>query len=847
MLKLAVKSKLAKKLRLASTALAVVLGVAFLAGTLVFTDTIKRNFDDLFADVYAGTDAYVRSSTTVDLGFGQTARGRIDESLVDLVRSVPGVAAADGFIQGYAQIVGADGKAIGNPGSGPPTLGMNYVGGRQSPWRILPGGRPPGSGEVMLDKHSADVGKFALGDPVTVLTQTGPHPLTLVGVARFGTADSPGGASVAVMDLATTQELMLGGAKQVDAVMVQAAGGATEQQLKASIAGRLPSGAEALTGEEITSEMRGDMDRAFGFFNTFLLVFAAIGLVVACFTIYNTFQIIVTQRTKEMALLRALGATRRQVLTAQLFESVVLGLVASIAGLALGIVTARGLKAMLAAFGIDIPGGGTVLTARTIVVALIVGGVSTAASAVLPSVRASRVKPVAAIRDVAVDTSGQSRRSLLFGGVVFVAGVAAFVWGLSGSGIKAVGLGALLVFLGTFTLGPLIARPASRALGFPLTKVTSITGDLARENAMRNPRRTARTGAALMVGVALVAGITIMAASMKSWTRDVFGEQFSGDFVVNTNAQGFGGLGPPVAKALNQLPEVAAAAGIRIGAAHLVGRDQDTRCIAVDPRTAGRVFDIGMTQGTVSGLTDDGVLVVDSKAKSLGAKVGDTIAFGFLDGSTHNLVIQGIYTRKELAGEFVISQHRHELTGVEQLDFAVYVAKAKGVSDEAARAAIASVSDRYPNAELLSRTEYIDAQAAQLDQIVNLMYGLLGLAVVIALVSIANSMVLSIHERTHELGLLRAVGMTRQQVRSAVSWEAVLIALLGASVGIVLGTFFGWSLSVALRDEGLGAFSMPFSPLIAICVFAVVGAVIASLRPAWHASRLNIMQAISSE
>ena len=848
MFRIALKSALTKKLRLFSTALSVILGVAFLSGTLVFTDTIKRTFNDLFADVFADTDSYVRSATTVDLGMGNEQRGRIPESVVDTVRTVPGVDDAQGVVQGFAQLVGSDGKAIGDPGRGAPTFGMNYVSGAMSPWQLTEGSRPPGPGELVIDKGSADRGDLEVGDSVTLLTQTGPHQLPLVGTARFGSIDSPGGASVSLFDLATAQTLLIGGAGQIDAVMVQAVDGVTQDVLTARLAAVVPDGTEALTGNAITEETQNNIEEALGFFNTFLLVFAAIGLVVACFTIYNTFQIIITQRTKEMALLRSLGATRRQVLWAQLLEAVGVGVFASIIGLVAGVFVAGLLKAMLGAFGIDIPAGGTVFAARTAVVALVVGTFVTIASAVFPSRRASRVPPLAAIRDVATDQSGQSRNRLITGALITALGIGGFVAGLAGSGIQWVGIGALATFIGVFTLGPLIVRPVTRAIGAPLAAAAGITGSLGRENAMRNPKRTARTGGALMVGVALVAGITVIAASVKDWTRDIFGNTFTGDYVVSTNTFGVGGLSTDLAAQLSELPEVATATGIRIGAARdISGGGGDTSYISVDPQTAGSVFDIGMVDGTVDSLTPEGILVDDDEAADRNLAVGDRLEFGFVNGSTHRLTIEGIYTEQDLAGPFVIHHALHEQSGTDQFDFSVYVATAPGVSDSAATAAIAAVSDAYPNADLQSRGEYIDAQAAQLDPLVNLMYALLALAVIIALINIANSMALSIHERTRELGLLRAVGMTRRQTRASVAWEAVIVGLIGTGLGVLIGVFFGWAISVTIRDAGLGTFALPVQPLAFIALVAVLGGVLAAGRPARRSARLDVLRAIATE
>jgi putative ABC transport system permease protein len=851
MWRFALKSSLGKKLRLFSTALSVMLGVAFLSGTLVFTDTIKQTFDDLFADVFENTDTYVRSTTSIDMAFGGSQRGRIPDSVLTTVRNVEGVADAQGFVEGFAQIVDANGDPIGNPGEGAPTFGNSYVSGVLSPWRLTGDSRSPGPDELVIDKGSADKGDLAIGDMVTVLTQTGPHTFPLVGIARFGTADSPGGASFAIFDLATAQQVLLDRPGELNAVMVAAAEGVSEQELTARVATVLPDGVEALTGTAITDEAQSDVEEGLSFFNTFLLVFAVIALVVACFTIYNTFQIIVTQRTKEMALLRAVGATARQVLGAQLLEAVIVGLLASVVGLGAGVIVAGLLKGMLAAFGIDIPAGGTVFQSRTAVVALLVGTTVTVVSAIFPSLRASRVPPLAAMREVALERRGHSPRRLLSGGLVTACGTVALVSGLAGSGIAWVGVGAFLIFVGAFVLGPLVARPAVRVFGGPLPAVAGITGDLARENAMRNPKRTARTGGALMVGVALVAAITIIAASAKDWIRDVWGEQFTGDFVVTTGSVGFGGLSTDVAAQLAALPELDTVTGIRAGLAEVsdsgANSYSDQTYVAVDPATAGRIFDIGMLSGSIDALTPGGVLLHDGEAGDRKLTVGDSLDFRFLDGTTRTLIVEGIYDEDALAGKFVVAHALHAQSGGDQFDFAVYITKASGVSAAAAEAAIGRVTEAHANAEVSRKSQYVDDQAAQLDQLVNLIYGLLGLAVIIALFNIANTMALSIHERTRELGLLRAVGMTRRQTRTAVRWEAVLVTLLGTGLGIVIGAVFGWSISVALRDEGLTAFVLPVPALVLIVVLAVLGGVLAAARPARRAAKLDVLRAIGAE
>lgn len=849
MFRLALRSVLSHKRRLLSTAAAVVLGVAFLAGTLVFTDTMGRTFDTLFADIYRNVDTVVRSETAVEVEMGPRVRGRIPESALELVRTVPGVAAAYGEVEGYAQIVGADGKAIGNPGNGPPTFGMNLHEDDLIDWKLMPGSRPPGPGELVIDVHTADVGGLEIGDTVTVLTQTGAHRLPLVGTVKFGSASSPGGASVSLFDLTTAQQVLIGHTGELDSILVDADPGVSEDELTERIATVLPDGIEAITGTQLTNEMQDVMADVIGFLTTFLLVFAVIGLVVACFTIFNTFQIIVSQRLREMALLRAIGATRGQVLGSQLIEALVVGIFASLVGLAAGIGVAALLKALMAGIGFDIPAGGTIVLTRTVVAAIAVGTIATVVSAVFPAWRASHVPPIAALRQIAVDRSGRSVGRVVSGAVLTAAGVTAFAAGLAGSELLWTGCGALLTFLGAFVLGPVLSGPVTRALGTPLSALRGVTGRLARENAARNPKRTARTGGALMVGVALVVAITMIAASAKLWVREVVADQFTGDFVVATSMVGTGGLPIDLADELEAVDGVDIATGVRIGMARIgTGADAaDGMYVAIDPGRASRLFDIGLERGDLSILRDDGVLVLDREAEARGLTVGDRLEFGFVDGTTRPLTVLGLYERDELAGGYVVTQGLHESTGVDQFDFSVYLLANPGADPAKVRAAIEPIVVPFPNAELRSNAEYLDDMAAQVDPIVNLMYALLALAIGIALFSIANSMALSVHERTHEIGLLRAVGMDRSQTRAAIRWEAVLIALVGTLSGVVIGTFFGWALSVTLRGEGLTDVAFPTTSLVVVALLAIAGAVLAATRPARRAARVDVLRAIGTE
>jgi putative ABC transport system permease protein len=843
MLKLARKSVLAHKRRLIGTGLSVIIGIAFLAGTFVFTDTIKRTFDNLFADVYANTDVYVRSNQSIESDFGQTQRPRIPDTLIAQVQAVPGVAEASGTVQGFARIIGKDGKPLGQT-QGPPTFGGEFTTGALSPWTLHDGRAPNGDNEVVLDRGSFKDGDFALGDPVTIISQGGSRQFTIVGDVRFGDTDSPGGTTYALFDLPTA-EAFIGQPGQIDAVLGKSDGSVSQTELAQRVQEALKEpNLQVLTGQQITKETQNDIESALSFFNIILIVFACIALFVSIFIIYNTFSIIVAQRQRETALLRAVGASRRQVLGSLIVEAIVIGIVAALIGFVAGIGLSAVLKSGLALLGVDLPAGGVVILPRTLIVSLIVGVLITVISATLPALKASRTPPVAAMRDVALDQSGTSKTRLLWGLVLVAIGIVFTIMGLSGT-IAALGLGVALIFIGVFVLGPLIARPFARVIGAPLPRARGISGRLAQENAMRNPKRTARTAAALMIGVALVAGISVLAASIKASIRDIFNKQFTGDFVVDTNTQGFGGLPLTVAQQLNQLPQVDAAAGIEIGGARINGNSQSLTVL--DPTVAGQLFDLQFVQGSIADLNDQSVLISKSKADNNDLKVGDPVTMTLLNGTNVTLNVAGIYKKDELAGPFTVSQGLYAQSGADQYDFSVFVKKKAGVSDSDAEAAIKQVAAPYPNAKVQSRAQYIDDSAAQIDQVVSLFYGLLFLAVLIAAFGIANTLSLSVYERTRELGLVRAVGATRRQVRSTVRWESVITALLGAVQGIIIGILLGYAVTVALSDQGLNSFTLPIPTLILILVVAFVIGVVAAIRPARRAARLDVLRAVTVE
>lgn len=847
MLKVTLKGIAAHKVRLITTTLAVLLGVAFMAGTFVLTDTVGKTFDDLFATVDAGTDAVVRMPASVKSSEMGTQRPDIPADVLATVKRTPGVAAAEGTVQGYAQIVGKDGKAIGKPSNGPPALGFAWPAVPElNPLRLVSGRAPTRAGEVVIDKHSADEGDLHVGDRATILTQRPPEQMTVVGIIKFGTADSPGGATVAAFDLATAQRL-IGQPDTFNNISVVAEHGVSQDQLKANLERTVGAGHEVVTGKTFTEENQSEIRRGLSFFNSFMLTFALVALFVGSFMIYNTFSIIVAQRAREMALLRAIGAGRRQVFGSVVIEALAVGVVASIAGILAGLGLALLLKAMLVALGFDLPATGLVLLPRTVIVSFVAGAGITLVSAVVPARRASKVPPVAAMRDVEIEHGSGSRLRLLLGGLILAAGIALLFTGLYGGGIGAVGLGALVMFLGGAALGPIFVTPLARFVGWPLPRFRGVTGQLARENTMRNPKRTASTAAALMIGVGLVAFITVFGSSAKASINKTIDQSVTGDFVIDSGSFMHGGFSPDLAAKLNRVAGVEGATGIRMGLAELDGRN--TAILAVDPTRALKMVDVGVTSGDVKDLEQAGTIaVLDHTAESHHWKVGSTIQAKFPDtGTTKPLKVVAIYSEAQPAGKYLTGIPTFDANYTQQFDAQVWVKLVDGAKPEEVRPAIEQVAKAYPNADVQDMTEFKDAQAKQINQMLSLVYAMLFLAVFIAGLGIANTLALSIFERTRELGLLRAVGMTRPQLRTSVRWEAVMISVIGAVNGIAIGIFFGWSVTKALSDQGFNQLRVPFGGLLVVLLLAAALGVIASLLPARRAARLDVLRAIAAE
>jgi len=843
MWKTTLKSLGAHKRRLLSTCTAVLLGVAFLSGTLVLGDTMTKGFGDMFTAANAGTDALVRSESEVgDADFSE--RALIDRSLVDEIAAVDGVAAAEPRIEGSARIVGADGDPLG--GNGPPTQGGNWIADDAlNPYDLSDGRAPAAPGEVVIDKAAAEQGDLAVGDTTTVRTPD-PIPVTIVGLVTFGDADSQGPITYTGFSTEQAADLFVPDPGEVSSIAVAADPGVSQTRLVQSIDAVLPDGVEALTGAQLTAEMEdGIQDDFLGFFETFLLVFAGIALVVATFSIYNTFSILVAQRTRESALLRALGASRGQVLRSVAVEALAVGLLASVGGIAVGLGLASGLLALMSAMGMTMPASSLVVAGSTVVTAVVVGVVVTLVASLAPAVRAARTAPLEAIRSVAVDGSATSWLRAIAGAVVTAGGVAVVIAGAVGGAVPLAGLGALLSLVGVVMLGPVVARPAAGVLGAPQAARRGMSGTLARRNAMRNPRRTASTALALLVGVAVVSLMTVVGASIKKSIADTVDEQFAGDLVVVSDGWGLGGLSTELAPAIGDLPEVAVSSAAGNAPVRVDG--DDTVVSTYDPATLDQVMDLGVRAGSMADVGVDQIAVSQEYADDHGLALGDPVPVTYPDGVSERPTVGAVFGEEDMFGGVLLPQAAFVPHTSQPGDVAVMITLADGVSEADGEAAVQGVADRFGAPDVQTGAEYTDSVAGEVDQMLNVVYVLLALAIVIALMGIANTLSLSIHERTRELGLLRAVGQTRRQLRSMVRGEAVTVALFGTAGGVGLGLFLGWAMVEALADEGFTSFAVPVTSLVVVLVVGALAGVLAAVRPARRAARLDVLEAIATD
>jgi putative ABC transport system permease protein len=845
--KATLKGLLAHKLRLAATALAIVLGVSFVAGTYVLTDTINATFTNLFDEVTQGIDVAVRSEDVFSGQMGEV-RDPMPEEVLNEVKAVDGVKVAEGSVTGFAQFVDKDGKPVTTGGA--PTLGVS-VGTApelQAGTTVRSGRLPSGPNEVAVDAQTAEKHGFVVGDRVKVLLQGPARTFTVSGVIGFGSAGNLGGATLAGFTLPTAQDV-LNREGRFDEIDVVAAEGTTPEQLRDRVRAVLDPRYEVLTGEELSEDAARAINDTFGrFLSTALLSFAFVALLVGAFLIFNTFTIIVAQRTRELALLRCLGASRRQVMTSVLLESLIVAVVASLVGLGLGVLIANGLKALLTGIlNFDLPTTGTVFLWRTVIVSLAVGIVVTVLAALLPARKATRVPPVAALQpETAFAPTHFRKRRIVLGVLVTLVGIGLLLAGLfqnEGNRLVNVASGAVIVFFGVAILSPLIARPLARLIGWPFAKAFRLPGNLARENAMRNPRRTASTAAALMIGLALVTFVSIFAASIKASTTETLDRTIAADYILMNDT--FTPFSPDLATRLADQPELAAVVGVRLGAFKLDGATKQV--IGIDPAAYDRVVKTEALSGSIADLQSGGLAVKEDVAETNGWTVGERVALQFPRGGTQQVPVKAIYKDNSVNGDYMLSLADYERFYADQADSQILVQAGQGTDPAASRAAIDRVLVDFPNVTVRDQAEYKAETARQIDQVVNLFFALLALAVVIALFGIVNTLGLSIFERIRELGLLRAVGATRRQIRSMIRWEAVIIAVLGAVLGLAVGVFFGWTIVRALRSIGITEFALPGGQLVIFVVFAALAGILAAVLPGRRAARIDVLRAITTE
>jgi putative ABC transport system permease protein len=843
--RIALKNTLARKGRLLLTAMAIIAGCAFLSGVFVFSDTIRGTFDRLFANAYEKTDAFVRSSNVIEGDFGAESRDRLPDTLIGQIRLLPGVAEAQGDVMGFARLATADGTVIGQ--AGPPKYGGVFVESASSPWALVEGRIAANSTEVVVDRRSAKEGPIAVGDTVTITSKAGVRPFTVVGIATFAGADTSGGATWGLFDLPTAQEFVLGRPGQVDSIAVVGDGSLTRAELTDRIEEQFAGqDIEALTGDEITEENQSAVEQGLSFFTLFLTIFAAISLFVGSFIIYNVFSISAAQRQRENALLRAIGASRAQVTRVLFVEALVVGVVGGVLGFLGGVVLATVIIELLTAIGLGPSDSQLVVKPMSFVITLVVGVIVTMLCAIVPAVRSGRVPPLAAMRDVSVDRSALSRGRLITGFVFIAIAAIGIALGLT---VRSIWLGPGIVglFLSLVVLGPLLAAPVARILTRPLTAIRGVIGEIAGRNAATSPKRTALTASALAIGLALLIGVSTLGSSVKSSIRASVGEGFSGDFAISTSDNnGFGGLPTTLVDELNELPQVDDAVGIGINLVSIIedGEPAGKTVLTVEPDRAANLFDLPFAAGGWADLDASTILMSTDKAERDGLAMGDTVVVQLQDRSNRDLRLAGLFDSEDF-GNLIVARDLFAGQDTDLFDVQVLVQSASGITPAEAEAAIREVTDRYPTSKVQTRTEFIDDQTKQVDGFLNFIYALLGMSIFIAILGIVITLLLAVYERRRELGLVRAIGMTRPQVRGSIRWEAFITALFGAIIGTALGITLGWVVVKAFRDD-LREFSVSILSIVIFVVASVVVSVIAAWVPARKAAKADILQAIAT-
>jgi putative ABC transport system permease protein len=853
MIRAALKSLLGRKVRLVMSTFAIVLGVAFVAGSLIFSDTLSRSFTALFASTVGDVVVRPEGGTTAD---GAPSTVTLPASLLDDLSSVPDAARVDGNVNAFGVfVVSADGKVVS--GFGPPAIGGNWsdapAGHGLEGLTIVEGHEPHGPDEVVFDERTAERAGYQVGDQVDIIPSTAAAPgagggpptrlsPTLVGIAGFPTGGSLNGATYAAFDTATAQDLFLGGEDAYTDVWVTADDGVSQSQLRDDVSDLLPDGVEAVTGDDAADEAASDLLQAISFITTFLLIFAGISLVVGAFLIVNTFSILVAQRSRELALLRALGASKRQVLWSVQLEAFVLGVLGATLGLGLGVLLAMGIRALFANFGLDLSGQPLIFAPRTFIASYVVGILVTMAAAWLPARRTARIAPVQALRDDVALPESSLRRRLWWGLALTVLGLVVLALGLFSDlphGGWQTGGGILAILLGVAAMSPVISRPFLAVARATYARGFGTIGNLAGQNALRNPRRTTATASALMIGLTLACTMAIVGDSAKASVDKSIEENFVGDYVVS-NVIGTA-FTPAIGDQMTQVDGVEHVVRERFQAGEYDGDRQGVA--AVDPADVGPL-ELDVSDGDPEGLADGSVLLQRSWAEDEGLAVGDELAFTMPAGERGYRVGGIVEDNPVVFSPVVMTLGDFADAGFPDSDnvLILFTDRSPGIQDR-----LDAVVADLPIVTVKDQGEFAQEQREPIDQFVLIIFALLGLALIIAVLGIVNTLALSVIERTREVGLLRAVGVSRAQLRTMITLESVVIAVLGAILGLVLGTGFGIALMYAVRDQGLEVISVPIAQLLVFLVLSVVIGVLAAIFPARRAAKLDVLRAIAAE
>ncbi|HUN79766.1 MAG TPA: FtsX-like permease family protein [Solirubrobacteraceae bacterium] len=855
MIGVALKGLARRKLRASLTAIAIVLGVAMISGTYILTDTIKSAFGTVFTEVYKHTDVVISGKSAIAGGEERSQANQapsFPEALLAKVRRLPGVEEADGGIADTAQLVGRDGKVISTGGAPGLSFSVHPHGSQRfNPLQLVAGRWPAGPGEVAIDANTAERDHYSVGQSIGVVARGAEQRLRIAGIVKIGGVSSLGGATMAIFDFPVAQRLFH---KEglLDSIDIADRPGHSPEQVVREIRPILPPTAQVRTGEAEAKHATSNTNSFLSIIQDFLLAFAGVALFVGAFVIANTISITIAQRTRELATLRTLGATRRQVLRSVLLEALAIGLLASVVGLFLGLGLAKGLNSLFVSFGIDLPQASTVFATRTIVVSLVVGVLITVLAALRPALRATHVPPIAAVREGAVlPPSRFARFGTPAAGLTIAAAVALMLVGLFAGSLSttarllAIGLGAAALFIGVAMLAKVLVPPLASVLGLPATRIGGTAGSLARGNAMRNPARTASTASALMIGLALVTLVSVLAAGLKSTFDGSVNELFHADYAL-TATNNFSPISVASAEAIARVPGVQVVAGVRAGRGRAFGGEINVSGV---PGDISRVIHVKWLHGspaTPARLGADGAFVSKAYAKELHLRVGSPIVVKTPTGHYLRLRLLGIYEPPKGGapfGDVTISTARFDAEYQNPQSVYTFVNIAGGAS-AANTSRLQAALRSFPDAKIQTEAEFKSNQEKGIDTLLNLLYVLLSLSIVVSLFGIVNTLVLTVFERTRELGMLRAIGMTRRQLRRMIRHESIVTALIGAALGIPLGVVLALMVGQAIEYP---AFTIPVGTLVVFVIAAILAGIVAAVFPARRAARLNVLRALQYE